>query len=323
MTATAPATSAASSSRADLFAGPDDLLASALKADTGPGDAPALGNGEPAGENVEPTLALQDAGAEPRKVLGYDFALGKMQTVVMGFTTSVKQEGARGGGGDMPPLRLTLSVVASDRPSPDRTLFEARVTKAEIPPGTKGVPADVAAEMGELSKTLASIGATLLVSKRGIIEEVNFSGDPEAQNAASTILSLLEEAFGLFFVPVPEEAVGEGAQWTMTGETPPGMPRGALSKTYSLKARTPATATVHVELAEQAPEQPIQDPESPPGATIAVAGKETTTLTVRLAGIASKAASDAETVITTRDPSTSPPSVAVTHMKRGQRLDAP
>jgi hypothetical protein len=324
--ATAPTPSANSSSKADLFASPDDLLAEALTkaADGGPDDPSAHDNAESAdAPAAEPTFALKSAGAEPRSVVTYDFALGKAQTVVLAFTTTVKQEGGSGGGGDMPPLRLTLSVVAKERPAPDRTAFEAHVTKAEIPPGTKGIPAEAMAEMSELSKMLGSIGATLLVSKRGIVEDVSFSGDPEAQNAAMSLLSLLEEAFDLFFVPMPEEAVGIGAEWTMTSETPPGTPRGALVKTYSLKARTATTATLQMSLDEHAPEQPIQDPQSPPGATIAATGKESSTVSVRLTGVASKASSDAETVITTRDPSTTPPGVSVARMKRGERLEAP
>jgi hypothetical protein len=324
-TPTAPTPSASSSSRADLFASADDLLAPPdLVGDAASDEAPHAGPGaDPSGA---PTIVLKNPGAEPRAPLTYDFAPGKAQTATLGLTTTVKQDGdPTGGGGDeqMPPLRLTLSVVAGDEASPAGTLFQVHVTKAEVAPGARGVPPEAAAEMRELSKVLATIGATVAVSKRGVIQDVDFSGDPEAQNAASSVLALLEDAFALFFVPVPEEAVGVGAEWTTTSETPPGAPRGALSKTYTLKARTPTTATVDVAGQQLAPEQPFRDPQAPPGLTIAVASKETFTVRLRLTGIASKGSSDGETVITTRDPSASPPHAVVAHMKRSQRLDAP
>jgi hypothetical protein len=252
-------------------------------------------------------------------------AVGKPQTVVLSVTTTVKQQGEPSDGvGDMPPLRLTLSVVAPEKPAPDRTLFQAHVTKVEIAPGggAKGVPPEVAAQVSELSKAFGAIGATFAVSKRGVIDDAHLSGDPEMQAAASNLLPLIEEAFELFFAPMPEEAVGVGAQWTVASPAAPGTPRGAVEKTYSLRARTPTTAIVQEELHEETPEQPIGDPRAPPGSTIAVVSKEVSTFNVRLTGVTSKASSDEDTVMTTRDPTSSPPGVLVTRMKRSLRLEA-
>jgi hypothetical protein len=319
--APAPAASASGSSRADLFANPDDLVRPpGLAEDAGAGSV--AGGGDLAGEpdrGLE--VRLKDPGAEPRTPLTYDVAIGKPQTVVLKFTTTVKQEGEpSAGGGDTPPLRLTLSVVAGEKPSADRTLLRARVTKAEIAPGAKGIPPEAAAEVSALSKALEAIGATFAVSKRGIIDDAELSGDPETQATASSLLPLIENALDLLFVPMPEEAVGVGARWTVTSPAPPG--GGAVEKTYALKARTPTTATIQEEQHEETPERPIKDPEAPPGATIAMESKEASTLNVRLAGVASNASSDEDTVMTMRDPTSSPPKVVVTRLKRSVRLEA-
>jgi hypothetical protein len=329
--APAPAASATSSSRADLFASPDDLnLPSGFSEDSGA--AGAGGSGGPAEEEPDHGLeiVLKDAGVEPRTPLTYDLAVGKPQTLVLNVTTTLKEEKGEkgnaepsGGLGDMPPLRLTLSVVAGEKPVPDQTLFQAHVTKAEFAPGGGArVPPEAAAQMGELSKAFGAIGATFAVSKRGVIDDAHLSGDPETQAAASNLLPLIEEAFELFFAPMPEEAVGVGAQWTVASPAAPGAPRGAIEKTYVLKARTPTTAIVQEELHEETPEQPIGDPRAPQGSTIAVVSKEVSTLNVRLTGVASKASRDEDTVMTTRDWASSPPSVVVTRMKRSLRLEA-
>jgi hypothetical protein len=321
--APAPAASASASSRADLFASPDDLaLPPGFSEDAGPGSA-AQGGDLAGAPDRGLEIVLKDAGAEPRAPLTYDLAVGKPQTVVLKVTTTVKQEGdPSGGGGDMPPLRLTLSVVASEKPSADLTVVQAHVKKAEIAPGARGGPPEAAAQMSELSKALETIGATFAVSKRGVIDDAEFSGDPEAQAAASSLLPLIESALDLLFVPMPEEAVGVGARWTVASPTTPGMPGGGVKKTYVLKARTPTTATVQEEQQEETPEQPIADPEAPPGATIAAVSKETSTLNVRLTGVASNASSDEDTVMTARDPTSSPPKVVVTRMKKSLRLEA-
>ncbi len=316
--APAPSASAASSSRADLFANQDDIdLSRVFTEDSGaPGAAGGDGPADDPGHGLE--IVLKDAGTAPRTPLTDDLAVGKPQIAVL----TVKEEGESGGAGDMPPLRLTLSVVAGEKPGPDRTLFQAHVTKVEIAPGAKGVPPGVAAQMSELSNALGAVGVTFAVSKRGVIGDATLSGDPETRAAASGLVSLIEDALELFFAPMPDEAVGVGARWTVASPAAPGTPRGAIEKTYLLKARTPTSATLQEEQREETPEQPIGDPQAPPGATIAVVRKEAATLDVRLTGVASKATSDEDTAMTTHDPTSSPPKVAVMRMKRSLRLEA-
>ena len=137
----------------------------------------------------------------------------------------------------------------------------------------------------------------------------------------SVSLPAMAAAAAPAFVPMPAEAVGVGAKWTVASPAAPGT-GGAVEKTYVLKARTPTTATVQEERHEETPDRPIRDPEAPPGSTIAVVSKEASTLNVRLTSVASSASSDEDTVMTMRDPTSSPPRVVVTRMKRSVRLEA-
>src|ERR1700729_1001335 len=83
--APAPAASASGSSRADLFASPDDLdHPLGLAEDAGAGSV-AGGGDLPAEPDRGLEVRLKDPGAEPRTPLTYDVAIGKPQTVVLKF----------------------------------------------------------------------------------------------------------------------------------------------------------------------------------------------------------------------------------------------
>ena len=135
--APAPSASAASSSRADLFANQDDIdLSRVFTEDSGaPGAAGGDGPADDPGHGLE--IVLKDAGTAPRTPLTYDLAVGKPQIAVL----TVKEEGESGGAGDMPPLRLTLSVVAGEKPGPESDALPGARDESGDRPGREGGPA--------------------------------------------------------------------------------------------------------------------------------------------------------------------------------------
>jgi hypothetical protein len=276
------------------------------------------GGGEP-GRTDGPAITLATPGAERRAVLAYDFALGKPQMVTVTFAASTFQTGAGAQVEEMPPLRLVLSVAALRKPAPGLTEFEVRLAKADVAPGAKNVPPEMLAEMRELSKASGVSLAKLDVSARGIIGDLQFTPDPQIEAVAGTLLPLLEQSLTLFFVPLPEEAVGVGATWTTALPPQPGGPQDPPS-TSTLKAVTKTTAiveTTQVQAPERRDPDP-DDPQSPPG-PVMVTGKGSIVENLRFSGVASKAESSDETSMKMLGDAGNGPSIVV---KRKTSLEA-
>ena len=110
--------------------------------DGGPATA-AVAAGNAAGGS--PALTLIEPGTEPRTVARYDFVPDKPLSTVA--TMRVSASGMGPGGGQQPPLKLTLQLTPKAKGSDSNVKFALRVTKAEISTGGAAVPPEAADEI--------------------------------------------------------------------------------------------------------------------------------------------------------------------------------
>ncbi len=270
---------------------------------------PVPGGGGEAVKLVEP-------GAEPREAARYAFVIDQSQTTLA--TVRVNAEGGpMGGAGPQPPIRLTLKVTPMTK-GEGNTKFAMKVSKAEILTGGAALPPEAAKELKAAEAALATLTATFSASPRGALTELQLGvgkgAPPEAQELIIPMLEML-------FAPLPEEPIGVGAKW-VANTTAPSPSDGSMKSTFTMTARTPTSADVTVTTERSAKPQAIQDPRAPAGATMQMEGKGKTKMTLRFAGVASKAEGESTTNVTFKDPSSTPPRTAKSTVTVRHSLEA-
>jgi hypothetical protein len=314
---TSAASAAPSGSAKEVTIPPD--MANPFVDPNAPADEMAALGGEGPHAPVQ-KLSLKSPGAEPRSPMVYDFALAKPQNVAV--TIKMKQEGEGvPPGADAPPLRLSLTVTAKEKLADGKTKFLEKVTKAEIvPPKGAALPKEQAAQLELVSKALSQLDLVFSVSKQGVVSDFSLGGDQMSQQVAGQLLPAIQEANEFLFVATPEEPVGAGAQWLTETTGPEGPKGGAINMTFTLKDRSPAGATVAVDVARKAPPQQVPDPRAPKGVTMELEGKGSYTVNLRFASVSAKAAGESETKVTTKDPASQ--RSAVQSVKSSTSLEA-
>lgn len=284
-------------------------LAQNAAADGGASPPPAPGGG---GEVVK----LVEPGAEPREAARYAFVIDQSQTTLA--TVRVNAEGGpMGGAGPQPPIRLTLKVTPKTK-GEGKTKFAMQVSKAEILTGGAALPPEAAKELKAAEAALSTLTATFSASPRGALTELQLgAGKGAPPEAQELIIPMLE----MLFAPLPEEPIGVGAKW-VANTTAPSPSDGSMKSTFTMTARTPTSADIIVSTERSAKPQAIQDPRAPAGATMQMEGKGKTKMTLRFAGVASKAEGESTTNVTFKDPSSTPPRTAKSTVTVRHSLEA-
>jgi hypothetical protein len=165
-----------------------------------------------------PTIALVDAGAEPRRELRYDFSSAPLGEPVDGTFTAT--HGANGAGGPLPPdapitVEAPTEVTVTD-------VDDAGVATVRFAYGRGEVvdPAGIAhPELHRLQDAvdaLADAEVTYEVTDRGLATLVG--SDPPSIGApgGGSDAAMIAERVPAFIQPLPAEPVGTGAVWTVT-----------------------------------------------------------------------------------------------------------
>ena len=270
----------------------------------GAGSTPGGGGGAGAVGGGGEVVKLVEPGAEPREAARYAFVIDQAQTTLA--TVRVNAEGGpMGGAGPQPPIRLTLKVTPKTK-AEGKTKFAMQVAKAEILTGGAQIPPEAAKELKAAEAALSTLTATFAATPRGALSELQLgAGKGAPPEAQELIIPMLE----MLFAPLPEEPIGVGAKW-VANTTAPTPGEGSMKSTFTMTARTPTSADITVDTQRSAKPQAIQDPRAPAGATMQMDGKGKTKMTLRFAGVASKAEGESTTNVTFNDPSSKPPRTA-------------
>lgn len=188
-------------------------------------------------DDTPPKVTLLEAGQGDKSELRYDIPASADQTSEMTSEAEVKQSV---GGMDMPAQKV---------PATNSTM-QARVTDRT------GADARFELEMEEM--TVAG-----LMDDRGLMREVTFDFPAGTDPIVKMQMEQNAQAIKRMAVPMPEEAVGVGAKWTV--EQPVQMNGIKLnqSATYTLKERKGDVLVIGVEMTQTADPQKITNPQAP------------------------------------------------------------
>jgi hypothetical protein len=278
---------------------PSDLVYNAFVEDTPKTQAAPSDGGAATPTDTGATAKLVDPGADPKSPLRYAFAT---KTRTVDTTIKIAAAGAGPGIPEQPPLHFVFTATPKPKSmmGGDATI-DVKVSKFDLtlPPGT---PPGAAQGKEQLEKSLVGVTGHFDVTRFGDIGDANFDASQVPPGGAD-IVNVLQQAFELLAVPVPNEAVGIGAKWEKS-DSKRLADQGAtvsLKTTITLTARDAHTATFKVENTGSGT-MAVSDPRAPKGLQVARKSTATYTVVARLDGVAQKVDGQSTTDVTQKLP---------------------
>ena len=224
---------------------------------------------EPGGDEALPGLKVTDPGAEPRAARKYTFAPNRVEKRVLTIAQEQSRGGQPGGG-----IKLVIALdFTAKKPQPTGTLFEAKVTKVDLP----GAPAG--AQQAQLTQALGGLSGltgTFVVSPRGEAGELSFGADAKSkmQNPlAEAVVQGMSQAIELLLPPLPTVPIGVGAKWERSQDKQEGGVEQKAKHLFTAKELTSEGGVVDAAIELKVPKRAIQAQGLPPGAMLSIDGK--------------------------------------------------
>ncbi len=231
----------------------------------------------PQGAKAVPTVAktpvgkvtLVKAGAEPRTELrfvpkvGQIDALSMTMKVGMGVSVGTKKMPP----GNVPPMLMKLSLkVGEVRPNGD-IRYDFMLNDTEV--NAKGIDPKIAKALDKGLGALVGLGGYAIASSTGITREVKVNPPKGASPQMQQIMQGMEQAMNQILMPLPDEPVGKGAQWTFTNTVRQNGVLITQVSTFDLVGVKPGKIKLDVKLEQKAKPQTIV---APNGARVKLVG---------------------------------------------------
>jgi hypothetical protein len=225
---------------------------------TPPAGYPALG--------ASPIVAVQSTGAEPRRALRYAFVKGQQDGLAMDMTMGLTMDMA---GMSMPPIQMpTMHMVAKTTVSDVSASGDASVAvsfsdvslqnDANADPTLAGLLQSGLADMKNLTSTST-------VSPRGFIKDSKMDLSRLANPQMAQMAGAMSSTMNSIAMPMPEEAVGVGAKWTVRMALPSNGLNVFQEVQVELTALDAQSATLTLKTVQTAPPQAVQGAGLPAG----------------------------------------------------------
>jgi hypothetical protein len=218
---------------------------------------------ESSDDSIEVALAqpvefkLEDPGAEPRRRLRYHFAGGASWSSVleMRMAMAMSVEGQVVQDMALPTLRMSCDQQAQDPSGSGHLRYNEAVRNSEFI-ADPGVPGELVSKLNAaLSRKQQHYRLAAEVTHRGFLvaadAEPGIGGDPMMDELNEQFRRSLSEVL----VPLPREAVGVGARWTVTSPMQTPMMTVRRSATYTLAELTGDQGVLTVSGDVQVPRQ--------------------------------------------------------------------
>jgi len=248
---------------------------------TPPPGYPALG--------ASPIVAVESTGAEPKRPLRYAFVKGLQETMAMDMSMGLTMDMA---GMSMPPIQMPTmhmvakSTVADVTPAGDASISVSftdvsLLNDANADPTLAGMLQSGLADM----KSLAS---TSTVSPRGFIKDAKMDLSRLSNPQMAQMAGAMSSQMNAMAMPLPEEAVGLGAKWTVHMAMPSNGINVFQELQVELTAADEHSATFAIRLVQTAPRQSVQGAGMPAGVQASLdrfEGSGTGTTMIRFASV--------------------------------------
>ncbi len=156
-----------------------------------------------------PVLMISE-GSEPREPLRYNFATNATQTTLM--RTSTKLSGG-GQSVELPLVEMTLELKSGDKAADGGVAVTGTLTNVQVKANQDPQQQQIEKAMAPGLASVKGLKVSYSVDPMGKARNVQLQSPPGANGAAQKLIEEMRRSFESLVPPVPEAAVGEGAEW--------------------------------------------------------------------------------------------------------------
>jgi hypothetical protein len=179
-------------------------------------------------------VLLVSSGADPKAPLRYDFVLKTKQTTVMKTSTRM---GSGGRSVDLPVVEMTLALEsAGEKDASGRVRITGTLTDVSVKAGEGPEQKQLAQAMGPGLAPVKGLEVGYSVDPLGKAYDVMLEAPGAKDGPAAKLVSEMRRSFEALVPPLPEEPIGEGAEWQVIQRLDAGVDVLQWT-TYSLKKR--------------------------------------------------------------------------------------
>lgn len=216
-----------------------------------------------------PTVALVSAGSGSKQVLRYTPKVGdkRVMSMVMSMDTAMVVGGNPAPKQKMPGMVTTMTAtVETVAASGDITYaFEYTSTGLE---GDDGVNPQVVAAVKKALQGLVGLKGRAVVSSRGFNKQVDLAIPKGVDPMLKQTLETMKKSMKQMSAPLPAEAVGQGAKWTVTARITEGFVTMTQIAHTTLVKIDGRRIELGMRIEQKAPRQKIKHPQMPPSAKV-------------------------------------------------------
>lgn len=213
------------------------------------------------------SVTLVNPGDEPRRKLRFEFnADSKEQLdVTMKMGMSMLMQGQAMPKQEMPPIIQSIEIEPINV---ENGTMNYRFTLSKMKVAAEGGNPMIAAQMKKAVEGVVGLTGTGTIDSRGFSEGIEIEAPEDPSTMLVQQIKGFRDTMSRIVSPLPEEAVGVGAEWKvgmpimMNGVTMTG------SHTYTIVSMDEDSVKTNVVTTMTAKDQAINDPNLPPGAKV-------------------------------------------------------
>ncbi len=224
-----------------------------------------------------PQIEVVNQGAEPRQQLRYKVQAGhsEQMLMVMNMQMSMTMGGNAMPSAELPAMELSAAVDVKEVTGEGDIRYEFRFTDANVVESPSVNPQVVAAIRDAL-QGVTTLKGEAVVSPRGVVKKaaIDVSGIENPQ--LKQMMENLQRSLDQMSVPLPEQAVGQGAEWKVKQAIEQGGLRVFQTSTMKLASLEGDKVKLDVQVEQNAPQQTFSPPGMPSGASAQIDKLHTT-----------------------------------------------
>ena len=196
---------------------PGEAQVVAVETDAASAEEPASADSEAATEIAPaPKVTVVSKGEEPRHVLRWRFKKGQTQTIVMllDMAIEVSVNGESRPRTETPPMEMVMDARIEDITPDDVGLVRFEITKVTLN-DTDKFPETMVSQIEASLDGITDIKGSYHCDRRGFVTNVDIVIPDDAKPAVRKQAETLPNSIRQMVSPLPEEAVGNGAKWTV------------------------------------------------------------------------------------------------------------
>lgn len=217
-------------------------------------------------------IQLENPGVEPRQQLQLKPNLGVKQTTTMvvkmdmGTSTPDKSMNMT----KVPTMILTIDTKANKIDANGDIHYDFSYTQADLAGESSTLPTAALDAMRISLKRLVGFKGSAIMDSRGNHKKAEFTLPEGADNNFKQIVQQMSKSLGQLSAPLPAEAVGKGAKWSIS--SPSNVSGINLNQiaTYELISLQDGVVTLSITMKQEAKPQKLTLPQLPAGANIAL-----------------------------------------------------